>query len=76
MERGVWGERGRQMDGRASRIWSNLSTFLNVFNSFLFIFFTLVPGVYFCAFWVPSGCKRGAKEVSGPSFWTAKVHKT
>ena len=58
------------------QVWSNLSTFSNVFNSFLFIFFTLVPGVHFCAFWVPHGCKRGSKEASGSSFWTAKVDKT
>ena len=76
MERGVWGERGRQMDRRGSRIGSNLSFFSNVFSTFLFIFYTLVLGVHFCAFWVPHGCKRGSKEASGSSFWTAKVDKT
>ena len=76
MEREVWRERGRQMPFRGSRIGSNLSTFPHVFNIFLFIFFTLALVVHFCAFWVPHGCKRGSKEASGSSFWTAKVDKT
>ena len=76
MEREVWRERGHQMHRRGSQIGSNLSTFSNVFNMCLFIFFTLVLGVHFCAFWVPHGCKRGSKEAPGPSFWRAKVDKT
>ena len=51
-EREVWRERGRQAHWEGSRIGSNLSNFSNVFNSFLFIFFTSVLGVLFCAFWV------------------------
>ena len=58
------------------QVWSNLSTFLNVLNSFLFIFFTLVLGVHLCVFWVPHGCKSCSKEAPGSSFWTAKVDKT
>ena len=76
MEREVWRERGRSVGWEASRIGSNLSFFSNVFHTFLFIFFTLVLGVHFCVFWVPHGGKRGSKEASGSSFWTAKVDKT
>ena len=76
MEREVWRERGRQVDWGGSRIGSNLCNFSTVFNSFLFIFFTLILGVHFCAFWVPHGCKRNSKEAPGSSFWTAKVDKT
>ena len=58
------------------QVGSNLSALLNVFNSFVFIFFTLVLGVHFGAFWVPHGCKRGSKEAPGSPFWTTKVDKT
>ena len=76
MEREVWRERGRSVGRGASRIGSNQSIFSNVFHTFLFIFFTLALVVHFCAFWVLHGCKRGSKEASGSSFWTAKVDKT
>ena len=59
MERGVWGERGRQMDGRGSRIWSNLSTF-SVFSTVFCLSF--LPWFLVCIF-VPFGCHMDAKEV-------------
>ena len=40
------------------QVGSNLSTFSNVFNMFLFNFFTLILGVHFCVFWVPHEQKR------------------
>ena len=76
IEREVWRERGRSAPFRGSRIGSNLSFFHMFSTCFLFICFTLVLGVHFCAFWVPHGCKRGSKELPGSSFWTAKYDKT
>ena len=63
------------MGFRGSRIGSNLFNFSNVFYSFLFIFFTLVLGVHFGAFWVPHGCKRGSKRPQGHPFGQQKLTK-